>query len=162
MKEFEGKTSFFSLHRILHQEALCAKSLKMSHVIDTVAKTVNFILASALNHCEFVALLGEIESEHGEIIYYTNMRWLSRGSVLQQFFYLLKEIKLFMEKKNKRIEELDDEEWISDVAFFFVCVCVCVDVDVTGHLNTLNKELQGKDKLIREMFNNVKAFKVKL
>jgi hypothetical protein len=69
---------------------------------------VNFIWASALNHREFVELLGEIESEHGEIIYHTNVRWLSHGSILQRFFYLLKEIKLFMEK-NKRIEELDDE-----------------------------------------------------
>jgi hypothetical protein len=58
-----------------------------------------------------------------------------------------------MEKKNKRIEELDDEGWISDLAFF---------VDVTGHLNTLNRELQGKDKLMTEMFDSIKAFKVKL
>jgi hypothetical protein len=34
-KEFEGTTSFFSLHCILHQEALCAESLKMTHVMDT-------------------------------------------------------------------------------------------------------------------------------
>jgi hypothetical protein len=90
---------------------------------------MNFIRASVLNHREFVALLGEIESEHGEIIYHTNVRWLSRGSVLQRFFDLLKKIKLFMEK-SKRIEELDDKGWISDLAFL---------VDVTGHLNTLNK-----------------------
>jgi hypothetical protein len=56
-----------------------------------------------------------------------------------------------MEKK--RIEELDDEGWISDLASF---------VDVTGQLNTLNKELQGKHKLITEMFDSIKAFKVKL
>jgi hypothetical protein len=30
---------------------------------------------------------------------------------------------------------------------------------VTGHLNTLNKVLQGKDKLITEMFDSIKAFK---
>jgi hypothetical protein len=107
IKEFEGKTYFFCRHCILHQEALCAKSLKMTHVMGTVVKTVNFIRACALNHREFVALLGETESEHGEIIYHTNVRWLSRGSVLQRFWDLLKEIKLFMKKKNKRIEELD-------------------------------------------------------
>jgi hypothetical protein len=83
MKWFEGMTSSFSLHCILHQEALRAKSLKMTHVMDTVVKTVNFICACALNHREFVALLGEIECEHGKIIYHTNLRWLSRGSVLQ-------------------------------------------------------------------------------
>jgi hypothetical protein len=50
---------------------------------------LNFIRASALNHREFVALLGEIESEHGEIIYHTNVRWLSRGSVLQRYFLFI-------------------------------------------------------------------------
>jgi hypothetical protein len=152
MKEFEGKTSSFSLHCILHQEALCAQSFKMTDVMDTVVKTVNFIRACALNHREFVALLEEIKSEHGKIIYHTNVRWLNRGPVLQRFFYLMKEIKLFMENKNKRIEELDDEGWISDLAFF---------ADVTGHLDTLNKVLQGKDKFITEMFDSIKAFKVK-
>jgi hypothetical protein len=39
MKEFEGTASFHSLHCILHQHALCAKSLKMNHVLDTVTKT---------------------------------------------------------------------------------------------------------------------------
>jgi hypothetical protein len=58
-----------------------------------------------------------------------------------------------MEKKKKRIEELDDEGWMRDAASL---------VDVTDHLNTLNKELQGKDKLITEMFDSIKVFKVKL
>jgi hypothetical protein len=48
----------------------------------------------------------------------------------------LKEIKVFMEKKNKRIEDLDDERWISYLAFFFV--------EVTGHLNTLTKSYKAK------------------
>jgi hypothetical protein len=34
MKEVEGTTSFRSLHCI-HQHAMCAKSLKMNHVMDT-------------------------------------------------------------------------------------------------------------------------------
>lgn len=39
--------------------------------------------------------------------------------VLQQFFDLFKEIKLFMEK-NKRIEKLDDEGWMWSNIF---CEC---------------------------------------
>jgi hypothetical protein len=35
-------------------------------------------------------------------------------------------------------------------------------VDVTGHLINLNKELQRKDKLITDMYNNIKTFGVKL
>jgi hypothetical protein len=88
--------------------------------------------------------------EYGEIIYRTNVRWLRQGSVLKQFFDLLDEIKLFMEKKGRNIEELNDEGWITDLAFL---------VDVTGHLNNLNKELHGKDKLITDMYNNIMVFK---
>jgi hypothetical protein len=86
-------------------------------------------------------------------MYHTNVWWLSRGSVLKRFFDLLNEIKLFMEKKGRTIEELNDEGWITYLAFL---------VDVTGHLNNLNKELQGKGKLITDIYNNIKAFRVKL
>jgi hypothetical protein len=98
---------------------------------------------------DFVRGVNE-DFEYGEIIYHTNVRWLRQGSVLKQFFDLLNEIKLFMEKKGRNIEELNDEGWITDLAFL---------VDVTGHLNNLNKELQGKDKLITDMYNNIMAFK---
>jgi len=35
-------------------------------------------------------------------------------------------------------------------------------VEVTGYLNILKKELQGKDKLTEDMVENVKSFKVNL
>jgi hypothetical protein len=53
---------------MLLQEALCAKSLKNDHFLDTIIKTVNFIRASALNHLEFVPLPEEVENEYGKII----------------------------------------------------------------------------------------------
>jgi hypothetical protein len=84
--------------------------------MDTVIKTVNFIHASSLNHIEFLAYLEEVENEYGEIIYHTNVRWLSRGSVLKRFLDFLNEIKLFLEKKGRNTEELNDEGWITDLA----------------------------------------------
>jgi hypothetical protein len=62
-------TSFFSFHCILHQGALCAKSLKINHVMDIVVKTLNIILTSALNHHKSVDLLEETGSEHGKLTY---------------------------------------------------------------------------------------------
>jgi hypothetical protein len=59
----------------------------MNHVIDTVIKGVNFIRASALSNREFVAFLGEVENEYGKIICHTNVRWLSRESVLKRSFF---------------------------------------------------------------------------
>ena len=44
------KVNFVSVHCILHQEALCTKSLQMREVIDVVVKTVNFIRSRGLTH----------------------------------------------------------------------------------------------------------------
>jgi hypothetical protein len=62
---------------------------------------LDFIRACARNHREFVALLGEIESEHGEIIYHTNLRWLSRGFVLQRFFLFIEGNQIIHGKEQK-------------------------------------------------------------
>jgi hypothetical protein len=58
-----------------------------------------------------------------------------------------------MTKKYKTTEELNDELCINDLVFL---------VDVTGHWNSPNKELQGKDNLITEMSDSIKAFKFRL
>jgi hypothetical protein len=53
-------------------------------------KTVNFIQASSLNHCETVKLLREIKSEHCQIINHTHVRWYSQGYVLKKFSDILR------------------------------------------------------------------------
>jgi hypothetical protein len=43
VREFEGLTPFFSFHCLLHQEAQCAKSIKVAHVMGTVVKTEYYL-----------------------------------------------------------------------------------------------------------------------
>jgi len=43
---------------------------------------VNIVHMSDLNHHEFLGLLEETENEHSEVIYHTNVGWLSQASVL--------------------------------------------------------------------------------
>lgn len=40
---------FFNFHCILHQEALCSKTLKMDNIMNVVIKLFNFIRAKGLN-----------------------------------------------------------------------------------------------------------------
>ncbi|KAL4135442.1 hypothetical protein QTP88_007051 [Uroleucon formosanum] len=142
-----------SFHCIIHQESLCSKKLKIKHVMNIVIKTVNWIRSHALNNRQFSALLEEMDAQYGCLIYYSEVRWLSRGAVLQRFFNLLKEINCFMISKNKIVSELNNIDWIKDLAFL---------VDITTHLNVLNVQLQGKNKIITNMCDLIQSFTMKL
>ena len=72
------------------------------------------------------------------------MRWLSCGKVLQRFVDMLPEIKAFLSKRNEKHE---------DLGFL---------TDLTAKLNSLNNELQGKDRHLPHMISAVNAFKAKL
>ena len=57
-----------------------------------------YIRSRGLKHRQFRAFLDEIESEYKDVLYFTEVRWLSRGNVLKRFFELRAEVKAFMEK----------------------------------------------------------------
>ena len=92
-----------------------------------------------MNHRQFQQLWNEVENESG-YVYFSDVRWLNRGKTLVQFYNLIKEIKFFLQMKGQHYLDLDDENWISDLAF---------GVDITSHLNELNLKLQIKNKLIQ-------------
>ena len=48
-----GNDTVMQFHCIIHQENLCAKSVKMQNVMSVVTKTVNFIRSKGLHHREF-------------------------------------------------------------------------------------------------------------
>ncbi|XP_068089524.1 general transcription factor II-I repeat domain-containing protein 2-like [Hyperolius riggenbachi] len=141
------------LHCIIHQQNLCGKQLNLEHVMKVVVHSVNFIRSHALNHRTFRKLLDEMESEHEDVIYHSEVRWLSRGRVLKRFFELRHEINIFMTGKSKQLPELGDPSWLWDLAI------LC---DLTEYLNELNVKLQGKNKLICHVYADISAFKTKL
>jgi len=144
---------FTAVHCILHQEALCGKSLQMKDVMSVVVKTVNFIQSRGLNHRQFTSFLSDLDTEYGELLYHTEVRWLSRGNVLRRFFSLRQEITLFMAMKDNDVPQLSDPSFLSDLAFL---------TDVTQHLNELNLKLQGSKQVITVMYDSVKSFRCKL
>ena len=49
--------------------------------------------------------------------------------------------------------QLEDKNWLRDFAFL---------VDITGHLNSLNTQLQGRGQFVNVLFGHIKAFQYKL
>ena len=125
---------FTAFHCIIHQQNLCAKSVKFDHFMKKVVSTNNFIKSRALNHRQF-QFLEDVEAECGDLIYYCEVRWLSKGKMLKRFYDLRDKIATFMDMKSKITPELKNDNWVWDLAFL---------VDLTMHFNDLNTKLQGQ------------------
>ncbi|KAI7790228.1 hypothetical protein IRJ41_001037 [Triplophysa rosa] len=128
-------SKFLHYHCIIHQQALCAKVIGFGHVMTPVVKIINDIRSKAKQHRIFKVLLEEMSAEYGDLLLHTEIRWLSRGRVLLRFLSLLGEIKEFKQSKGEDVSLLEDTEWTLDLAFL---------TDITGKLNDLNCQLQGK------------------
>ncbi|XP_066963215.1 general transcription factor II-I repeat domain-containing protein 2-like [Macrobrachium rosenbergii] len=72
-----GGQDFWTFHCILHQEALCCKTLKIDHVMSVVVQTVNLIRARGLNHHQFDCFLSDNDIPAG-LPYHTEER-VNRG-----------------------------------------------------------------------------------
>ncbi|XP_066977883.1 general transcription factor II-I repeat domain-containing protein 2B-like [Macrobrachium rosenbergii] len=59
----------------------------------------------------------------------------------------------FANKREKEMHELNDIIWLKDLAFM---------VDITDHLNHLNIQMQGKNKLVTDFYDLIRAFEIKL
>lgn len=140
-------------HCLIHQEALGGKVLKMDHGMSTVTQTLNFIWAKGLNHRQFGSFLQEIDAEFADVPDHPEVRWLSRGKVLNRGFELSSEICQFLDSKGKDSTVLRDEKWKCELVFL---------ADIPAHLKALNLQLQGRDHMITDMDDAVKAFHMKL
>ena len=124
---------------IIHQENLCSKD-----IMKKVVQSANFICSRALNHGQFKAMLDELVSEYGDLVYFPNVRWLSRVVTLKRFLDLKSEIKNFVKEKGHDFTFFDDKIFLTDLAFL---------VDITQHLSDLNLKFPGKNQLLKKSSN---------
>ena len=60
-------------HCIIYQQNLCAKSLKFKYVMGPVIEAVYFIRARGLNHQQFYKFLDDLETEHQNLAYFSEV-----------------------------------------------------------------------------------------
>ncbi|XP_049323296.1 protein FAM200B-like [Astyanax mexicanus] len=143
-------------HCFLHREALAAKNMvpDLNEALQDVIKVVNHIKRSAKSSRCFSNLCKDLGSEHMQVLYHSEVRWLSRGKVLSRFYELKTEIATFLSENNSVYAELfDNNTWLALVAYL---------ADIFEHLNALNVSMQGKGHNIFEQSDKVVAFKKKI
>ncbi|CAG4975310.1 unnamed protein product [Parnassius apollo] len=92
-----------SIHCFIHRQALVSKTLpqKLLQTLDSAIRIVNYIKSSALNSRLFTLLCEDLDSDHKNLLYHTEVRWLSKGNMLARLYELKEEVILFLQFKEK-------------------------------------------------------------
>ncbi|XP_068223147.1 general transcription factor II-I repeat domain-containing protein 2A-like [Palaemon carinicauda] len=117
IKEDFPSHSVLSFHCLIHQESLCRSSFKLKHVMDPMVRAVNLIRARGLNHRQFRSFLEDIEADFTDVLYHTNIRWLSMGKVLKRMWDVKEEVVLFFNMKDISCDfsrEMECDEWLKE------------------------------------------------
>ena len=140
-----------NLHCIIHQEALCVKSMTLNSTSKCVNGIILFIRSRALNHRQFRELLELSNNSCEDVLYHTAVRWLSQGETSRRVLQLRKEMIEFYSAKQK-LCPLNNGDFLTSLALL---------VDILSHDNTLNRSLQGKEMTVCILFKKVRDFKDK-
>ncbi|XP_068246552.1 zinc finger BED domain-containing protein 5-like [Palaemon carinicauda] len=128
------------IHCMIHRYALASKTLPASlqEVLESVIKIVNYIKTKALNTRLFKELCKDMNADHEVLLFYTAVRWLSKGNVINRVLEMKDEIKLFLETQERKdlVVHFEDEAWNKRVAYL---------ADIFDQLNKLNLKLQGRE-----------------
>lgn len=152
----EKAPNVVSTHCMLHREALVAKRIddELYQVLQVVVKTVNYVKAHPMKDRLFEALCHEMDADFHGLLLHSEVRWLSRGAVLNRVFALRRELAVFLSShKSDLCIYFEDKSWMLKLAYLS---------DIFQHLNVLNKSMQGLELCILNVQDKVRAFMQKL
>ncbi|XP_068233589.1 protein FAM200A-like [Palaemon carinicauda] len=152
----QENSSVMVVHCLLHRENLASQKLshELQKVMQEVTQVVNFIKARALNSRLFTQMCSDFGSEHIYLLYHSEVRWLSRGKVLQRLLELRTETELFLtEKSHSLAHKFSESKWLMQAAYL---------ADMFTEINSLNLSRQGRDQTLVGLSVKLLAFKGKL
>lgn len=146
------------MHCMIHRFVLSCKVLpaELASVLSLVVKMVNHVKGSALNSRLFKLLCEDFDANHSVLLFHTDVRWLSRGSVTKRIYELHGELLEFFQHSHKC------EDFVTSLKDHYFMLNLAYLVDIFDALNMLNQSLQGRDVTVCGSIAKLKAFIAKL
>lgn len=145
-----------SSHCVLHRQSLACKNMPVSLklVLDQAVQIINFIKARALNTRLFRVICNDMGSRFQNLLFHTEVRWLSRGKALVRLFQMREEVLAFFSEQKSRLAEcISDLAWLHQLAYL---------ADIFTKLNELNLSMQGRSVTVLMTTDKIAAIKLKI
>uniref|UniRef100_A0A671XCY3 DUF4371 domain-containing protein n=1 Tax=Sparus aurata TaxID=8175 RepID=A0A671XCY3_SPAAU len=140
-------------HCMMHRESLVAKDMnaELSDIMDSVVKVVNTVKKSALQTRLSSNLCAAKGEEHTGLLYHSEVRWLSCGTVLARVLELRTSILefLLLQKRAELAALFSDDVWITKLAYL---------TDIFTELNKLNSSMQGRNTHAFQLYDRMEGF----
>ena len=147
---------------MIHREALVVKKLNYDKnqrfesdiVFSDIIKVVNFVTSHSKKHRMFSELRKNMEANQLRLLYHAEVRWLSRGKVLNRVFQPRNELSAFItQERHLMSANFEDIYWLAKLSYLSA---------IFESTNQLNLSSQGKGCNIFEVSSKIQAFKSKL
>jgi len=118
--------------------------------MDIAVKTINLVKNSALSSRLFSILCDQQESDH-QLLYHSEIRWLSRGKALNRLFEMRKQVYTFLEEKRSPLaKHYTEPEFLRKLAYMF------------DTFDQLNQFFQVRNNSVFLMADKIETFKWEL
>ncbi|XP_029656347.1 protein FAM200A-like [Octopus sinensis] len=121
-------------HCMLHRSALVSKNMspELNDIFAQITKVINYIKHSPLRAKFFAKLCEDMDSKYTSLLYYCEVRWLSRAKVIRRVFELKDQVADFLDENDIEDAKLfRDDDFIVKFAYL---------VDIFGKLSILNNQ----------------------
>lgn len=131
--------------RIMLKQSLFSKTIGLKESVKmagSIVKRLGEATTQSTKSNDLNLFLTELNTEFGDCLSLAEVKWLSRGKILQRLLELRGEIIIFLEAQDdcpddvELLNSLNNSKFLLDLAF------LC---DITVHFNNLNTVLQGKE-----------------
>ena len=143
-------------HCFLHIQNLATRQMppELHEVLSIAVKTTNYIKKNALSSRCFSALCDGLDSGHLQLLYHCEVRWLSKGRILNRLFELSQQVYIFLSHKCSPLAD----HYVDD----YFCAKLAYLTDVFDELNQLNLSMQGRNNSLFLVADKIEGFKEKI